>query len=121
MIEFQWDERKTRRNEREHGISFRLAQAALETGLGIPVTEQFRQGEWRTNIVVPLRGVLLITVTIATYHGEEDEDISAGSDEDEETEQPWSGGGALIRIISARESTLEEQRTYFQSRPPFPG
>jgi len=120
MIEFEWDERKARRNEREHGVSFRLAQAALETGLGVPIAEQFRQGEWRTNIVVPLRGVLLITVTIATYHGEEDEDISAGSDEDEETEQPWSGG-ALIRIISARESTLEEQRTYFQSRPPFPG
>ena len=119
MIEFEWDERKARRNEREHGVSFRLAQAALETGLGVPIAEQFRQGEWRTNVVVPLRGIFLITITIAAYYGEEDEDISTGRDD--ETEQPRSGSGAIIRIISARESTQQEQSIYFQSRPPSVG
>jgi uncharacterized DUF497 family protein len=112
MIEFTWDERKARRNERDHGISFPLARVALETGLGVPVEEEFREGEWRTNVVVPLRGIFLITVTVASY-GDEDEDNAGDS---EETEQGWNGRNIVIRIISAREATPIENDGYFRSR-----
>jgi uncharacterized DUF497 family protein len=119
MIEFTWDSRKARRNEREHGISFPLARAALESQLGIPVEEQFREGEWRTNVVVPLRGIFLITVTVASYHGDEDEGIGTGGSE--ETEQAWGSGDIVIRIIMAREATTHEKAHYFESRPPVVG
>jgi hypothetical protein len=78
----------------------------------VPVQEQFRGGEWRTNVVVPLRGIFLITVTLASY-GDDDED-SAG--DGQETEQSWGDRTIVIRIISARESTPSENALYFESR-----
>jgi uncharacterized DUF497 family protein len=115
MIEFTWDARKARRNEREHGISFWLARAALETGKGVAVNDEWREGEWRTNVVVPFPGTTFITITIASYSGDDHEDdfISAGK----ETEQAWPGD-VEIRIISARESTTHETILYFEYRSP---
>ena len=115
MIQFQWDERKARRNERIHGVSFAVAQSALESRLGVEIGEQFREGEWRTLVVAPLRGILLLHITIAFYGRGEDEDSIAG--DDEETGQDWSGEHGVIRIISAREATTDEQNLYFQYRP----
>jgi uncharacterized DUF497 family protein len=115
MIEFTWDERKARRNEREHGISFNIAQAALEGGMGVELGEQFRDEEWRTLVVAPFRGSLMLHITFAFYGRGEDEDSITGIDE--ETEQDWSGEHGVIRIISAREATKGEQDLYFQYRP----
>ena len=115
MIEFQWDERKARRNEREHGVSFAVGQAALESGLGVEIGEQFREGEWRTIIVAPFRSVVLLHITIAFYGRGEDEDGIAG--DGEETEQDWTGEHGVIRIISARKATTDEQSLYFEYRP----
>jgi len=119
MIEFTWDARKARRNEREHGISFPIARVALQSGLAIAVEEQFREGEWRTNVVVPFRGISLLTVTIADETGETDGDSYYTIDE--ETEQAWAGGVKIVRIITAREATAREQRLYFTYRPPSLG
>jgi uncharacterized DUF497 family protein len=115
MIEFQWDERKARRNEREHGVSFAIAQTALESRLGVEIGEQFREEEWRTLVVAPFRGMLMLHITIAFYGRDEDEDSIAGSDE--ETEQNWSGEHGVIRIITARKATTGEQNLYFEYRP----
>ncbi len=113
MIEFTWDARKARRNEREHGIAFDLAQAAIESGLGIEIEEQEHGDEWRTIIIAPFRGMLLIQITLAFYGRGTNEDIGVS----EKAEQNWTGGDGIIRIISAREATSREQALYFAYRP----
>jgi len=119
MIEFTWDARKARRNEREHGVPFPIARIALQSGLGVAVEEQFREGEWRTNVVAPFRGISLLTITIADDSGETDED--SDSTTNEETEETWAGGARVVRIITAREATAREKILYFESRPPVMG
>jgi uncharacterized DUF497 family protein len=115
MIEFTWDARKARRNEHEHGISFSAAQAALESRFGVEIEEQFRENEWRTIVVAPLRGILLLHITIAFYPRGEDEGTSI--DSDEEARQGWRGGEGTVRIISARKAETDEQALYFTARP----
>jgi uncharacterized DUF497 family protein len=119
MIEFTWDARKARRNERIHGVSFPVAQAALETRLGVEIEEQFREGEWRTIVVAPFRGILLVHITFAFYPRGEYEDSDSG--DNEEPKQDWSGEHGIIRIISAREASSHEQSLYFAARPPEMG
>ncbi|WP_049789363.1 BrnT family toxin [Granulicella tundricola] len=117
-MRFTWDERKARRNVREHGLSFPLGQAAIESGLGIPVEEQFREGEWRTLVVAPVHGILLITIVVTLNYGEQDEDlIETGEYEQEPID--WQDEAAVIRIISVREASAAEQALYFESRPAF--
>jgi uncharacterized DUF497 family protein len=115
MIRFTWDARKARRNEREHGISFPVAQSAIESGLGVEIGEQFRDDEWRTIVVAPWRGIFLLHITFAFYGGGEDEDGIAGNSE--EAQSDWTGQHGVIRIISAREATKGEQALYFEARP----
>ena len=115
MIEFTWDLRKAQRNERVHGVSFNAAQAAIESGWGIEIGEQFRDDEWRTIVVAPFRGILMLHITFAFYGRGEDEDGIAG--DGEETEQDWTGEHGVIRIISARKATTDEQSLYFEYRP----
>lgn len=115
MIEFTWDARKAKRNLREHSVSFPLAQAALESGLAVPLEEQYREEEWRTIVIAPLRGILLLHITFAFYPRSNDEDFHdelAG----EET-RIWTGTQGVIRIISARKATTDEQGQYFSARP----
>jgi len=114
-MKFSWDERKARRNERLHGVSFAIAQAALESGWGIEIGEHFRYDEWRTLVVAPFRSILLLHITIAFYGRDEDEDGIAGNDE--ETQQDWTGKHGIIRIISARKATADERSLYFEARP----
>jgi len=102
MIEFTWDARKARSNERKHRISFEIAQEALETTLGVEIGEQFREEEWRTLVVAPFRGILLLHITFAFYPRGEYEDSDSG---DEDPQQDWSGEHGIIRIISARKAT----------------
>jgi uncharacterized DUF497 family protein len=111
MIEFTWDARKARRNERDHGISFAAAQTALESRLGVEIEEQFREDEWRTIVIAPLHGILLLHITIAFYPRGEDEGTSIESDE--EARQHWRRGEGTVRIISARKAEADEQALYF--------
>jgi uncharacterized DUF497 family protein len=115
MIEFTWDARKARRNERLHGISFSAAQAALESRLGIEIEEQSQGDEWRTIVIAPVHGILLLHITIAFYPRGEDE--ATRIDSDQEADQDWRGGEGIVRIISARKATAAEQALYFTTRP----
>jgi len=119
MIEFTWDARKAHRNEREHGVPFPIARVALQSGLGVAMEEQFREGEWRTNVVVPFRGISLLTITIAEETGEADE--NSDNTIREETSQAWADGARTVRIISAREATASERARYFEYRAPVLG
>ena len=115
MIKFTWDARKAERNERIHGVSFSLAQVAIESRLGVPIDEQYREDESRTLIVAPLRGSLLLQITLAFYSRSDDEDPS--DEAYQEADQTWNGNEGIIRIISARKATTREQAFYFAARP----
>ena len=115
MIEFTWNPRKARRNERIHGVSFPIAQAAIESRLGVELEEQYREEEWRTIVVAPLRGILLLQITLAFYPRSDREDPD--SETHKEASQTWTGSEGVIRIISARKATTHEQALYFAARP----
>jgi len=114
MIEYTWDERKAQRNERKHGLSFALAERTLLRGLGIVIAEQWHDDEWRTVIVAPLVGGVLITVVVAFYEGESDEYRTRRRKEAEDIEGEFEAHG---RIISARKAETAEQIIYFEARP----
>jgi uncharacterized DUF497 family protein len=114
MVRFEWDERKARRNLRKHGISFPVAQAAIESGLAVELFEQFHEGEWRTVLAAPVRSIL-ITVVVAVYDGEHDEGSEANIEADEEG--TWSERDTVIRIISARHASRRERQFYVEARP----
>ena len=112
---FTWDPRKAKRNERIHGISFALAQGALESGFAVPVEEQYRSGEWRTVVVGPIYNGVLISIVIA----QGDEDDTYNSIEEDSTDR--SPEEVVVRIISARRSSPYEQKLYVEASPPHWG
>ena len=112
-MKFSWDERKARRNERIHGVSFTLAQAAIESGLAVPIEEQYREGEWRERVVASLGGHVFLLVILAISQGDEDEFLR-NTVEEGETYQP---GQPVVRIISARHASEAETLLWIQDRP----
>ena len=118
MTPFDWTTRKADRNAREHAnVSFPLAQNALESGLGVPIEEQFVEGEWRTAVVAPSANGVLLFIVIAHRIGDEDEQST--SDEKVGTEnEGWKKEDLTIRIISARKATAHERRLYLEASPP---
>ena len=111
-MRFSWDDRKARRNERVHGVSFALAQAGIETGLAVPIEEQFREGEWREKVVAPLAGHVFLTIILVASQGDRNEFLSTTSEEGE----AWQANGITIRIISARRASKAETLLWVQSR-----
>jgi uncharacterized DUF497 family protein len=117
-MKFEWDDRKARRNEREHYVSFGLARQALESGLGFHAGDQLYGGEWRLVIIAPVRGIALLTIVITLRN--EDQDANGTKIEedggDEAGEGGWNEGNSVVRIISARKATAKEQHHYFENR-----
>ena len=91
-VEFTWDERKDRVNQRRHGISFETAALVFDDPYHVSVQDREVDGEprWQTIGMVGGLHVLLVAHTV---------------DEEEE----------VIHIISARRATPRERNTYAQS------
>jgi uncharacterized DUF497 family protein len=91
-VEFTWDERKDRVNQRKHGISFETAVLVFDDPNHVTVLDREVDGElrWQTIGMVSGVRVLLVAHTI---------------DEDEQA----------IRIISARKATPRERNIYAQA------
>ncbi len=111
-----WDERKARRNERLHGVSFPLAEHALKSGLGIHAADQFVEDEWRLVILAPAKGIVLLHIVITLRNPEEYVNDTGTDQEDDEAE--WFGENSIVRIITARLATTKEEALYFQDRLP---
>jgi uncharacterized DUF497 family protein len=87
-VTFEWDENKARMNLRKHGVSFAAAQEVFDDPLaGIRDDSDHSLGEEREIIVGQTRLGRLLLVS-------------------------FTGTDKVIRIISARELTHKERRSY---------
>lgn len=91
--EFEWDDRKSATNERDHGVTFWLARVAFDDSNWLeeadPDPDEERFNRLCAVMVNDKEIVLFVTYTERSHR---------------------------IRIISAREATSHEQRTYFVNR-----
>jgi uncharacterized DUF497 family protein len=93
-IRFEWDEAKNLANQRKHGISFEEAIQIFADPLHFSIPERVVDGElrWRTFGTAANRALLVVAHTLHEEHEE--------------------GTLEIVRIISAREVTREERRSY---------
>jgi uncharacterized protein len=96
FMEFEWDENKNRKNKNKHGVRFEVASLVFHDPFLISVPDQDDQeGEerWRSIGVVD-------DVTLFIAH----------------TWREDTNGKEIIRIISARAATPQEERQYYAYR-----
>ncbi len=88
---FEWDERKNRRNQAKHQVSFEAARQVFEDPQAISVLDRVEVGEERWQTLGMAAGVVVLLVA-HTYREE--------------------GGVEHIRMISARKATPRERKIY---------
>ena len=86
-MRFEWDERKNMINIQKHGYSFKKAMKVFLDDNRIISDDYFENGEWRYNVIGMVDKVLLV----------------ACADRDQD----------VIRLISARPATKEEEAIYY--------
>jgi uncharacterized DUF497 family protein len=92
--EFEWDDRKAKRNERQHGVTFELARLIFDDPNAIDRLDLDEPSEDR-ELITGLVGDVLLTVCFVER-------------------------GHCKRIISARKATNREQIDYNQANSPSP-
>ncbi len=92
--EFEWDDRKAKRNERQHGVTFELARLIFDDPNAIDRLDLDEPSEDR-ELITGLVGDVLLTVCFVER-------------------------GHRKRIISARKATNREQIDYNQANSPSP-
>jgi len=91
-LQFEWDERKNRENERKHGISFEEAQTVFSDDNALLISDpDHSDGEERFLLL----GLSSALRSIVVCHG-------------------YRHSGDVIRIISARKATRTEWNRYEQ-------
>ena len=90
-MQFSWDETKNKLNQKNHKVSFEVAQRVFFDHLHISRQDRFENGEERWQTIGMVDGVLLLLVA----HTVKSEDA-----------------GEHIRIISARPATRYERSIY---------
>jgi len=91
-MKFEWDEAKSLANQRKHGIRFEEAQTVFNDPLAASIIDQehtITEERWQT-IGMSSKGQLMVVAH--TYSGLNDNEV--------------------IRIISARQPTASERRSY---------
>jgi uncharacterized protein len=94
-IRFEWDEAKSRSNQRKHGLSFEEASHVFDDPLRLSVPDRIEDGEqrWQTFGLVGGLVILMVAHTII------EEDSGEGIVE-------------VVRLISARRADRSERRRY---------
>jgi len=90
--DFEWDSRKAKRNDREHGVTFELARLVLDDPNAIDRIDLDEPDEDR-ELITGLVGDVLLTVCFVQR-------------------------GHRKRIISARKATYREQNDYNKANSP---
>jgi uncharacterized DUF497 family protein len=90
--EFEWDDRKAKRNDREHGLTFEIARFVFDDPNAIDRLDLDEPGE-DMELITGLVGDVLLTVCFVLR-------------------------GHRKRIISARKATYREQNDYNQANSP---
>jgi hypothetical protein len=90
-VEFIWDARKNRANQKKHHISFETALQVFDDPFHVTAQDREVDGDerWQTIGLVNGVHVLLVAHTVDEREGE-----------------------ALIRILSARKATRQERKIY---------
>jgi uncharacterized protein len=91
--EFEWDDRKAKRNDREHGVTFEIARLAFDDPNAIDRLDLDESGEDR-ELITGLVGEVLLTVCFVER-------------------------GHRKRIISARKASQREQDDYNEANSPY--
>jgi uncharacterized protein len=91
--EFEWDDRKAKRNDREHGVTFEIARLAFDDPNAIDRLDLDESGEDR-ELITGLVGDVLLTVCFVER-------------------------GHRKRIISARKASQREQDDYNEANAPY--
>lgn len=89
-LQFCWDDDKAASNLEKHGVSFEAATYVFDDPKRLEQLDEFSEGEYRNIVIGQVDGVLLTVV----YSTPEEN---------------------LYRIISARQATATERRTYEQN------
>jgi uncharacterized protein len=92
LATFEWDERKNEINRRKHGISFETAKLVFDDPEFALLLDRVVEGEVRWH-AIGFAGDILVTV-VHTYP-----EAEAGNED-------------VIRIISARKSSVPERKIY---------
>ena len=92
--EFEWDDRKSKRNERQHGVTFELARFVFEDRNAVDRLDLDEPAEDR-ELITGLVGDVLLTVCFVERDHRK-------------------------RIISARKATYREQIDYNEANAPSP-
>ena len=95
-MQFTWEERKNRANQRKHGVSSETAALVFDDPYHLSTEDREVEGElrWQTVGVVKGKQILLVAHTLSESVNEGDEEV--------------------IRIISARKATPQERSIYAQ-------
>ena len=97
-MHFEWDERKSRANQRKHGVSFEEASEVFGDPLHLSwLDERFSAFEERWVTIGQTENGLTLTVANLFF------DTSG------------EGHEGIVRLISARKATPREQRQYEES------
>jgi uncharacterized protein len=88
-VEFVWDERKNRANQRKHRVSFETARQVFDDPFQLTTQDREVETEARWQTIGMVNGIHVIVVA------------HTASDEDE-----------VVRILSARKATPGERNLY---------
>jgi len=94
MLQFDWDDRKNRANEKKHGVDFETAQLVFEDPFCVTFVERVIDAEQRWHAIGAVENLIMLVVVHA-YRDEPD--------------------GEVIRIISARPASSHERRLYVEA------
>jgi uncharacterized protein len=94
-LRFEWDEAKNKQNQRKHGVSFGEAQSVFFDENAVEFYDD-EHSEWEDRFLLLGLSARMRLVLVCHCLRE---------------------GGSVIRIISARKATQNEQRLYPQGAP----
>jgi hypothetical protein len=94
MLQFEWDERKNKANEKKHGVDFETARLVFDDPLCVTFVESVVAAEQRWHAIGLVERLILLVVV----HPYRDEP-----------------GGEAIRIVSARPASSHERRLYAEA------
>lgn len=90
MIRFEWDEEKNKKNQYKHGVSFEEAKTAFEDEAALIIDDPAHSVEEDRFVLLGLSKMTNLLVVCHCYRKDD----------------------SIIRLISARKATLNEEKFY---------
>jgi uncharacterized DUF497 family protein len=91
-LRFEWDPKKTRANQKKHGVSFEEAKGAFSDERGLVIDDPEHSESEDRFVLLGMSAALRVLIVCHCYRA----------------------GGDVIRIISARKADDQEKTDYFE-------